>query len=84
MAIESAGLEIAPIPEQGQLVVVRQRTYVVTNINQSTVSTDPSPAFGVAAQHLLTLSSIEDDALGEELQDARGLKDLPREGRRGR
>src|ERR1700692_4041440 len=68
MAIESAGFEIAPIPEQGQLVVVRQRTYVVTNINESTVATDPSPAAGAAAQHLLTLSSIEDDALGEELQ----------------
>jgi hypothetical protein len=65
---QSAEFEIASLPEQGQLVVVRQRTYVVTNINQSTVATGPSPAVRPAAQHLLTLSSIEDDALGEELQ----------------
>ena len=55
------------IPEQGQLVQVRQRRYVVTDVVGSTL-----PAFPLAddgkPQHLATLASVEDDALGEELQ----------------
>ncbi|GCE45282.1 ERCC4-related helicase [Thermosporothrix hazakensis] len=49
------------IPEPGQLVEVRRRRYVVVDIVQSTL-----PSSG--KQHLVTLSSVEDDALGEELQ----------------
>lgn len=56
------------IPEQGQLVDVRQSRFVVTDILQtrlpaSLTTPDPQPM-----QHLITLSSVEDDALGEELQ----------------
>lgn len=58
----------APIPpEHGQLVEVRQRRYVVRDVRQSTLSADPLAA-ARAPQHLLTLASMEDDALGEELQ----------------
>jgi hypothetical protein len=49
-------------PEQGQLVDVRQRRYVVTDVEASTLRPARPP------QHLVTLSSVEDDALGEELQ----------------
>ena len=59
---------VAPSPpEQGQLVDVRQRRYVVTEVVASTLPASPlRPAR--PAQHLVTLSSVEDDALGEELQ----------------
>src|SRR5215469_13179486 len=58
-----------PIPEQGQLVDVRQRRYVVTEVEASTLPASPlKPAQPV--QHLVTLASVEDDALGEELPRA--------------
>ncbi len=54
-------------PEQGQIVTVRQRRYVVTGVLPSTLSTSPLVS-QAAPQHLVTLTSIEDDALGEGLQ----------------
>ncbi|WP_129676587.1 DISARM system SNF2-like helicase DrmD [Candidatus Chloroploca sp. Khr17] len=56
------------IPEQGQLVEVRQRRYVVTEVRQSTLPPDPLAAYDPTPQHRVTLASVEDDALGEELQ----------------
>src|SRR5262249_25467672 len=55
-------------PEQGQLVNVRQRQYVVTEVAKSTLPTSPLRSSDNGAQHLVSLSSVEDDALGEELQ----------------
>lgn len=53
-------------PEQGQLAVVRQRRYVVTDVRRgATMAHVPS---GAPPQHLVSLTSIEDDALGEDLQ----------------
>jgi hypothetical protein len=63
MAIAAASL-----PEQGQLVRVRSRQWVVYEVKPSTL---PPPAMKPSfdgAQHLLTLASVEDDGLGEELQ----------------
>jgi len=60
--------DIAAVPEQGQLVVVRQRTYTVTDISQSTIAAGLTSSDQPTGQHLVMLSSIEDDALGEELQ----------------
>ena len=54
-------------PEQGQIVTVRQRRYVVTGILPSTLPTSPLVS-QPAPQHLVALTSIEDDALGEGLQ----------------
>jgi superfamily II DNA or RNA helicase len=55
-------------PEQGQLVQVRSRPWVVNEVKPSTLPT-PAMKLPVATpQHLLTLSSVEDDGLGEELQ----------------
>jgi hypothetical protein len=55
------------VPDAGQLVEVRQRRYVVTNVTQSTLpldSLDPS----ALPQHLVSLSSVEDDGIGESLE----------------
>ena len=52
-------------PEVGQLVVVRKRPFVVTEIVPSVVG---SGTLRGAAPHLLRLSSVEDDGLGEELR----------------
>lgn len=66
------------VPEQGQIVKVRQRRYSVVEVAQSTLPFDilkpvtPNLAFHKSSvgqtQHLVTLASVEDDALGEELQ----------------
>ncbi|MGH9753930.1 MAG: DISARM system SNF2-like helicase DrmD [Blastocatellia bacterium] len=55
-------------PEQGQLVNVRQRKYIVSEIVKSDLPTPPMKPLPGESQHLVTLSSVEDDALGEELQ----------------
>jgi hypothetical protein len=57
-------------PEVGQLVEVRQRNYVVTEVNKSTLPVshlDNRHASG-HVNHLVTLNALEDDVLGEELQ----------------
>src|SRR5205085_5422213 len=69
--VDEAGsvlMSIAALPEQGQLVEVRQRRYVVTDIRQSTLPPDPLKLYDPTPQHRVTLASVEDDALGEELQ----------------
>ena len=57
-----------PIPEIGQIVTVRQRRYVVSDIQQSALPKEVLSKNGNNPQHLVFLSSIEDDALGETLQ----------------
>ncbi len=63
---------IAPsrnIPEQGQIVTVRQRRYVVVDVQESTLSVQLlSVQSNKEGHHLLTLNCIEDDALGETIQ----------------
>ncbi len=55
-------------PEQGQLVSVRSRQWVVNDVRPSTLPGSVfKPTFS-GPQNLLTLSSVEDDGLGEELQ----------------
>jgi len=60
---------VAPSPpEQGQLVSVRSKQWIVNGVQPSTL---PAPTFKPTfsgPQHLLTLASVEDDGLGEELQ----------------
>ena len=54
------------VPEQGQLAEVRRRRYVVSDVRRSVA---PQSATKLSLQqHLVSLVSIEDDALGEELQ----------------
>jgi len=54
------------VPEQGQLAEVRRRRYVVSDVKRSAVPENVvSPG---QAQHLVSLVSIEDGPLGEELR----------------
>jgi hypothetical protein len=54
-------------PEQGQMVSVRSRNWMVTDVARSTLPPERLQAGVEPPQHLLTLSSVEDDGLGEEL-----------------
>lgn len=60
--------EVPTFPEIGQLVEVRRRQFVVSDISASALPPDPLEQAHQSPQHLLTLASVEDDALGEELQ----------------
>ncbi|MCX7418877.1 MAG: helicase, partial [Planctomycetia bacterium] len=55
-------------PEQGQLVQVRSRPWVVNLVKPSSLPTPAMKSPIGTQQNLLTLSSVEDDGLGEELQ----------------
>ena len=58
---------LAP-PEQGQMVSVRSRQWVVNDVRPSTLLAPAlKPTFS-GPQHLLTLASVEDDGLCAELQ----------------
>lgn len=59
---------LATIPEQGQLVEVRNRPFVVTEVSKSSQPASLLDQRGHQAHHLVTLHAVEDDALGEELQ----------------
>lgn len=50
------------IPELGQLVEVRRRQWVVSDISGNSL---PSK---LASEHIVTLASLDEDAIGEELQ----------------
>ena len=60
--------ELGTPPEQGQLVSVRERRFIVTDVARGTLPDSPLRPSGNGAQHLISMSSVEDDALGEELQ----------------
>lgn len=55
------------IPEQGQIVSVRQRHFVVVDIAKSSLPA-ALPAEIPWSQHLVTLSAIDDDVVDETLQ----------------
>ncbi len=59
---------IVSAPEQGQLVNVRARRWVVSEVNKSSLSAPSLEPMRGSPQHLVSLLSLEDDALGEELQ----------------
>ena len=61
-------MALTTIPEQGQLVEVRRRQYVVTDVSASALPSATLGALETGSQHLVALTSIEDDALGEELR----------------
>ena len=55
------------IPEEGQLVSVRHRRFVVNDVARDALAAARESA-GDGAQHLVSLTSVEDDGLGEELK----------------
>ncbi|MBX9688713.1 MAG: DISARM system SNF2-like helicase DrmD [Candidatus Obscuribacterales bacterium] len=56
------------VPEVGQLVDVRQRRFVVKGVKQGALPPDPCQSMIQRPHNLVSLSSVEDDALGEELE----------------
>jgi hypothetical protein len=57
----------ASLPEPGQIVIARQRPFVVSDIQTSTLPLPATVQQPITRQHLLRLSSVEDEGLGEEL-----------------
>ncbi len=55
-------------PEVGELVHVRSRQWVVNDLKASTLPSPATKADFSGPQNLISLSSVEDDGLGEELQ----------------
>ncbi len=55
------------LPEPGQIVIARQRPFVVSDIQTSTLPQPATVQQPIARQHLLRLASVEDEGLGEEL-----------------
>ena len=55
--------ENTSLPESGQLVEVRRRQWVVTQVDGNSLSRNLREL-----QHLVSLESIDEDAMGEELQ----------------
>jgi superfamily II DNA or RNA helicase len=55
------------LPESGQIVIVRQRPFVVSDIATSTLPLPATVQQPITRQHMLRLSSVEDEGLGEEL-----------------
>jgi hypothetical protein len=56
---------VQTVPEIGQLAIVRKRPFVVTEIIPSAAGLSGDATH---PNHLIKLSSVEDDGLGEELQ----------------
>jgi len=57
----------SPQPEQGQMVSVRSRNWMVTDVSTSTLPPERLQTGLESPHHLITLTSVEDDGLGEEL-----------------
>jgi superfamily II DNA or RNA helicase len=55
------------LPEPGQIVIVRQRPFVVSEIETSTLPLPATLNNPELRQHLVQLSSVEDEGLGEEV-----------------
>jgi superfamily II DNA/RNA helicase len=55
------------LPEPGQIVIARQRPFVVTDIETSALPTPTGARVGQGQQHLIRLASVEDEGLGEEM-----------------
>lgn len=60
--------EICGIPEPGQVVMIRNKAWVVTDVHSSQIQHSTPAASRQASTHVVELSSLEDDAFGEESQ----------------
>jgi len=57
-----------PVPEIGQLVEVRKRQWVVSEVARSSLAPNPHAPSSPPPQHLVTLTSMDEDALSETIQ----------------
>src|SRR5919206_2244099 len=55
-------------PEPGQLVAVRDRRWIVQEVERSRLDPDPLASSDAQRQHLVTLVGIDDDGFGEDIQ----------------
>lgn len=63
--VEEIEQHIASVPEPGMTVEVRRRIWVVSDVTASGTVTRPD---GRQGDHLVSLISVEDDGIGDELQ----------------
>lgn len=59
---------MATFPETGQLVQTRSRRWIVTNVTPSQLNLPDLKLSLADAQNIVSLTSVEDDSLGEELE----------------
>lgn len=60
-------LTVPAPPEQGQLIDVRQRRYVVTDVLCSALPDNALRVPGHGIQYVMLLASVDNDAFGETL-----------------
>ena len=58
---------LPPVPDQGQVVEVRGSTWAVADVRQQGLPRSPADEAAAAAHHVVTLQSLDEDRLGEEL-----------------
>ena len=63
-----ASSSLVQAPMEGQVVRVRQRLYIVSQVAKSNINYAQLNEKSSQSQNLVTLTSIEDDAIGETLQ----------------
>ncbi|WP_370011845.1 DISARM system SNF2-like helicase DrmD [Nocardiopsis sp. LDBS0036] len=67
--IEAAGPETAErIPQAGQLVTVRNRQWVVTDVSAGSIASSDAYRMTARPQHVVSLSSMGDDATNDRIQ----------------
>src|SRR5262245_21847309 len=64
---QKAEFMLSILPEPGQIVIARQRPFVVTRVEASTLPLPAGLDTAEQRQHLVELSSVDDEGLGEEL-----------------
>ncbi len=67
-AMETERVRSLMLPDPGQLVNVRQRHFVVLDVLPSALPASPLDSSAKPPQHVVRLSSVEDDGMGEEMQ----------------
>lgn len=64
--LEAAG-GLPPVPEPGQIVEVRGSTWAVANVEQQGLPRSPADEGRAGLNHVVSLQSLDEDRLGEEL-----------------
>jgi hypothetical protein len=58
---------LPPLPEPGQVVEVRGSTWAVSDVREQGLPRSPADESAAQTTHVVTLSSLDEDRLGEEL-----------------
>ncbi|RSX47927.1 DNA helicase [Bifidobacterium castoris] len=59
--------EMPTLPDVGSVVEVRGATWAVTDVTEQRISRSPADEYIQGTQHVVSLQSIEEDRMGEEL-----------------